>query len=149
MTDQQEEKQSRHGLGDVWTVIGKQTEDIASVRTDVASLNVRVTHGFNGLESQLNALIERTSTRPNIAGWLSLAVSLALVMGAIGFANLHPVDARTVKNESDIDELSRSHWEHRGYSRGASEGQDHRLDRLEMDVIRHFDRLFSLSCGAQ
>lgn len=128
-----EDQTTRHSLSDVWSAIGKQSDDIATVRTSVAALDARVNHGLSAIGQQLNSLIDRSNVKPNIAGWLSLAISMALVMGAIGFANLKPVDDRTLKNETRVEELLKDYWEHAGYSRGVIENFGHRLQRLEAD----------------
>ena len=138
---------ARHNLGDVWSAIGKQTEDIATVRTDVASLNARVTHGFTGITSQLNSLIDRSNVRPNLAAWLSLAISIVLVIGAIGWANLKPVDERTHRNADQYEDLSRDYWEHKGYTRGMMQNFSHRLERLEAEMDREETRARSRRNG--
>lgn len=125
---------TRHSLGDVWQAIGKQSDDIATVRTSVASLDARVTHGFASLGQQMNAVLERTNVRPNLAGWLSLAISIALVLAAIGMANLLPIRALAEQNSQHLRELELKVHDHNGYSRGMIEGTEHRLRRAETEL---------------
>lgn len=105
-----DEHTTRHSLTDVWSAIGKQSDDIANIRAGQAALDARVDHGFQNLSSQLQGIIGRVNQptpTPDVKGWLAIAISLVLALGAIGFSNLQPVKEATEVNRELLLELMR------------------------------------------
>jgi hypothetical protein len=101
---------TRHSLSDVWQAIGKQSDDIATIRAGQAALDARVDHGFQNLSAQLQGIVGRVNQpapQPDVKGWIAIAVSLVLALGAVGFSNLQPVKENTDKNRELILELMR------------------------------------------
>lgn len=106
-----EEQLSRHSLNDVWQAIGKQSDDIANIRAGQAALDARVDHGFQNISAQLQGIIGRVNQptpTPDVKGWIAIAVSLVLALGAVGFSNLQPVKENTDKNRELILQLMQS-----------------------------------------
>lgn len=97
-------------MSDVWQAIGKQSDDIANIRAGQAALDARVDHGFQNISSQLQGIIGRVNQptpAPDVKGWLAIALSLVIALGAIGFSNLQPVKENTDKNRELLLELMR------------------------------------------
>jgi hypothetical protein len=130
---------TRHSLNDVWGAIGKQSDDIANIRAGQAALEARVTHGFTGISQQIEGLFNRVNQpvpQPDVKGWIAIAVSLVLALGAIGWSNLRPVKEIVDSNSTKLHELRKDTSFHIGYTQGVQEGVLHRLDQLELGVCR-------------
>lgn len=137
-----------HSMGDVWQAIGKQSEDIATVRTSVAALDARVNQGLAVISDQLSTLNHRANQpppRPDVKGWVALAVSIAVVMGTIGWSNLRPVDIMTVRNYEEIHRMGEAFIEFRGLTQGRFGELQHRLGRLEEDSA-YYHRRATIAC---
>jgi hypothetical protein len=125
---------TRHNLNDVWQAIGKQSEDIANIRAGQAALDARVDHGFQNISVQLQGIfthINQPAPTPDVKGWIAIAVSIVLALGAVGWSNLQPVKEVAVSNATTLYELRREFFFQQGYSQGVIENVRQRLERID------------------
>jgi hypothetical protein len=130
---------TRHSLNDVWGAIGKQSDDIATIRAGQAALEARVTHGFTGISQQLEGLFSHVNRPPpqqDVKGWIAVAISIVLALGAIGWSNLQPVKDVVDTNTSKLRELQREVFYSQGRNDALHEGINHRLNMVESGTCR-------------
>lgn len=117
----------RHTNNDIWGRIHDQGKQIADLQTALGKLEARVEGGFQGLSAQLQSVlgaVDRLSVpppRPDLRGWLALALTILGVLAAIGLLVVQPTQQRQDRiEERQWEEMRKLSFE-QGYQRALRE----------------------------
>lgn len=76
-----------HSTESIWSRVNEQQKSIGEIQANVASLTQRVEGGFSAVMAAIDRIDKPTDTK----GWLGLAITVVMTLGAIGLLVITPI----------------------------------------------------------